>query len=143
MAPTYAPSHARCVISYTPIPSWTSSKMSQHSRHQQTVSILVPGGPTVLMNKYHYLNISSYFLFQTFRQGGNAWNLLDFDKQSAAIFCADTLKYYSTPRDPSRLEGVKTLPELRLGGSTYGPVSQNTLIRTLSLQHKLLNQTPF
>ena len=27
------------------------------------------------------------------RQGGNAWNLFDFDNQSAAIFVQDTIKY--------------------------------------------------
>ena len=43
-------------------------------------------------------------------EGGNAWNLLDFDYQSAAIVCVDTIKYYSIPSVPSRLEGVKTRP---------------------------------
>ena len=46
-------------------------------------------------------------------QGGNAWNLLDFDNQSAAIICVDTIKYYSIPSVPSRLErleGVKARP---------------------------------
>ena len=45
-----------------------------------------------------------------FRQGGNAWDLFDFDNQSAAIFCVDTIKYYSIPGVPSGLEEVKTRP---------------------------------
>ena len=45
-----------------------------------------------------------FFLFQIFRQGGNAWNLFDSDNQSAAIFCVDTIKYNSLPSVPSGLE---------------------------------------
>ena len=52
-----------------------------------------------------------FFLLQIFRHGGNAWNLLDFDNQSAAIICVDAMKYYSITNVPSRLEGVKTRPE--------------------------------
>ena len=37
-----------------------------------------------------------------FRQGGNAWNLFDFDNQSAAFFCVDTIKYYSILSVPSK-----------------------------------------
>ena len=55
------------------------------------------------------MNTSSYS--EIFNQGGNAWNLLDFDNQSAAFFFVDTIKYDSIPNVPSRLEGVKTRPE--------------------------------
>ena len=44
-------------------------------------------------------------------QGGNAWNLLDFDNQSAAIICVDIIKYYSIPSVLSRSEAVKTRPQ--------------------------------
>ena len=44
----------------------------------------------------------------------NAWSLLDFEYQSAAIVCVDTIKYYSIPSVPSRLEGVKTRPDDRV-----------------------------
>ena len=39
-----------------------------------------------------------------FRQGGNAWNLFDFDNQSAAVFVKGTIKYCSIPSVPSGLE---------------------------------------
>ena len=48
---------------------------------------------------------------KNFRQCGNAWNIFDFDNQSAAIFCVDIIKYYSIPSVPSGVEGVKTRPE--------------------------------
>ena len=47
----------------------------------------------------------------TFRQVENAWNLLDFDNQSASFFCVDFSKYCSVPSVPSRLEGGKTRPQ--------------------------------
>ena len=37
----------------------------------------------------YYLNTSSSS--KIFRPGGSAWNLLDFDNQSAAIICVDTI----------------------------------------------------
>ena len=60
------------------------------------------------MNKDYCLHNSSSS--KIFGQGGNAWNLLDFEFQSAAIVCVDTIKY-SIPSVPSRLEGVKTRPQ--------------------------------
>ena len=91
-------------------------QMSQHSQHQSTARVRVPSGPFGLAEQG--LLFEYFFLFQIFRQAGNAWNLFDFDNQSAAIFCVDTTKYYSIPSVPSRLEGVKTRPQLvSLGGS--------------------------
>ena len=67
-------------------------------------------GRLVLLNKDYCLKTSSSS--RKFRQGGNAWNLLDFDNQSAAIICVDTITYYSIPSVPSILEEVKTQPEM-------------------------------
>ena len=82
--------------------------MSQHSQHQSSARICVPSGPFGLAEQG--LLFEHFFLFQIFRQGGNAWNLFDFDNQSAAVFCVDTIKYYSIPSVPSGLEGGKTRP---------------------------------
>ena len=57
-------------------------------------------GHSVWLNKYYCFNTSSSS--KIFGQGGNAWNLFDFDHQSAAIFCVDTIKDYSVPIVPSR-----------------------------------------
>ena len=65
-------------------------------------------GRLVWLNKEYCLNTSSSF--KIFRQGGNAWNLFDFDNQSAAFFCVDTIKYSSIPSVPSGLGEVKTRP---------------------------------
>ena len=75
-----------------------------------TASSLVPFQPFQLGRNQprHALSTSSSKIF---RQGGNAWNLLDFDDQSAAIVCVGSIKYYSIPSVPSRLEGVKTRPQ--------------------------------
>ena len=100
------PSHA---ISCTPIPPWSSSKMSQHSQHQSTARIRVPSGLFGLAEQG--LLFEHFFLFQKFRQGGNSWNLFDFDNQSAAFFCVETIKYCSIPTVPSGLEEFKTRPE--------------------------------
>ena len=57
------------------------------------------------------------FSSKLFREGGNAWNLFDFDNQSVAIFYKDTIKYDSLnivpfiPSVPSGLEEVKTRPQ--------------------------------
>ena len=83
--------------------------MSQHSQHQSTARIRVPVGRSVLLNKDYRLNTSSSS--KIFRQGGNACNLFDFDNQSAAFFCVDTIKYFSIPSVPSGLEEVKTRPQ--------------------------------
>ena len=91
------------MYTHTPV---VPQQMSRHSQHQSTERIRVPRGPFGLAEQG--LLFEHFFLFQNFRQGGNAWNLFDFDHQSAAIFCVDTIKYYSIPSVPSRLEGVKT-----------------------------------
>ena len=57
-------------------------------------------GRSVLLNNDYCLNTS--ISSEIFRQGGNAWNLLDFDNQSAANICVDTIKCYSIPSVPSR-----------------------------------------
>ena len=83
-------------------------QLSQHSQHQSTARIRVPSGPFGLVEKDYCLH---FFLFQKFRQGGNSWNLFDFDNQSAAFFCVETIKYCSIPTVPSGLEEFKTRPE--------------------------------
>ena len=57
-------------------------------------------GRSVLLDKDYCLNTSSYS--KIYGHGRNAWNLLDFDDQSAAIIFVDTVKYYSIPSVPSR-----------------------------------------
>ena len=88
LSPTYAPSHARyaisCNLMYTLTPM-VLQQMSPHSQHQSTARIRVPSGPFGLAEQG--LLFEHFFIFQIFRQGGNAWNLFDFDNQSAAIFC--------------------------------------------------------
>ena len=93
------PSHA---ISCTPIPPWSSSKYRNTPSTNQLHVFAFQVGRLVWLNKDYCLN----------RQGGNAWNLFDFDNQSAAFFCVDTIKYYSIPSVPSHLEGVKTRPDV-------------------------------
>ena len=90
------PSHA---ISCTPIPPWSSSKCRNTPSTNQLHVFAFQVGRSVWLNKDYCLNTSSSSKF--FRQGGNAWNLFDFDNQSAAIFCVDTIKYYSIPSVPS------------------------------------------
>ena len=101
VVPTSAPSHARYAISCTPIPSWASSKCRNTPSTNQLHVFSFQVGRS---------NTSSSS--KIFGQGGNAWNLLDFEYQSAAIVCVDTIKYDSIPSVPSRLEGVKTRPDL-------------------------------
>ena len=100
------PSHA---ISCTPIPPWSSSKCRNTPSTNQLDVFAFQVGRSVWLNKDYCLNTSSSSKF--FRQGGNGWNLFDFDNQSAAFFCVDTIKYYSIPSVPSGLEGVKTRPQ--------------------------------
>ena len=102
------PSHA---ISCTPTPSWSSSKCRNTPSTNQLHVFSFQVGRSVLLNKDYCLNTSSSSS-KTFRQGGNAWNLLDFDSQSAAIICVDTIKYYSIPSVQSRLEGFKTRSQI-------------------------------
>ena len=74
-------SHA---ISCTPIPPWSSSKCPHTPSTNQLHVFALQVGSSVWLNKDYCLNTSSSSKF--FRQGGNAWNLFDFDNQSAAIF---------------------------------------------------------
>ena len=112
MAPTYAPSHAlyaiSCHIMYTHT-LMVLHQMSQGFQHRSTTRIRVPSGPFGPVEQR--LLFEHFFLFPNFRQGGNAWNLFDFDYQSAAFSCVDTLKCYPITSVPSRLEGVKTRPQ--------------------------------
>ena len=98
------PSH---VISCTPIPPWSSSKRRKTPSTNQLHVFAFQVGRSVWLNNDYYLNTCSSSS-KIFRQGGNAWNLFDFDHQSTAFFCVDTIKYYSIPSVPSGLEGVKT-----------------------------------
>ena len=97
------PSHA---ISYTPIPPWSSSKCPNTPRTNQLHVLSFQVGRSVLLNKYDYS--STFSSSKIYEQGGNAWNLLDFDNQSAEIICADTTKYRSIPSVQVVFEGVKT-----------------------------------
>ena len=65
-------------------------------QHQSTARILVPSGPFGLAEQG--LLFQHFFLFQNCRTGCERLeNLLDFDDHSAAIICADTIKYFSHP----------------------------------------------
>ena len=112
LAPTYAPSHAlyaiSCHLMYTHTPM-VLQQMSQHSQHQSTARIRVPSGPFGLPEQG--LLFEHFFLFQNFRAG---WERFDFDHRSTAFVCVHTIKYYSIPSVPSRLEGVKTRPHKHL-----------------------------
>ena len=99
------PSHA---ISCTPIPPWSSTKCRNTPSTNQLHLFAFQVGRSVLLDKDYCLTTSSSS--KIFRQGRNAWNLFDFDNQSAAIFCVDTIKYYSIPSVPRGLEEVKTRP---------------------------------
>ena len=115
LAPTYATSHARyaisCHLMYTHTHMMVLSKCRNTPSTNQLHVFSFQVGRSVLLKKDYCLNTSSSF--KIFRQGGNAWNLFDFDNQSAAIVCVDTIKYYSIPSVPSGLEGVKTRPHER------------------------------
>ena len=100
------PSHA---ILRTPISPWSSSKCRNTPSTNQLHVFAFQVGRSVWVNKDYCLNTCSSS--KILRQGGNAWNLFDFDNQSAAFFCADTVKYYSIPSVPSRLGGVETRPD--------------------------------
>ena len=72
-----------------------------------------------LIDKLIDTNISLYCCLNTsssskiFRVGTlGIYLVFNFDNQSAAKFCVDTIKYYSIPSVPSGLEGVKTRPSL-------------------------------
>ena len=70
-----------------------------------------------------------------FRQGGNDWNLLDFDNQSAATICVDTIKYFSIPSVLSRLEEDKTRPHSLI----YRPSKRSSIITNLNKQLKIFS----
>ena len=102
-----------CHVMYTHIPSRSSSKCHNTPSTDQLHVFSFQVGRSVLLNKDYCLNTSSSSIFfETGWERANAWNLLNFDLQSAAIICEDTIKYYSIPSVPSPLEGVKTWPHL-------------------------------
>ena len=103
------PSHA---ISCTPTPPWSSSKCRNAPSTNQLHVFAFQVGRSVWLNKDYCLN----------RQGRNAWNLFDFDNQSAAMFCVETIKYCSIPSVPSRLEEVKIRPHGKRHISRTEPV---------------------
>ena len=111
VTPRNGPSHARYAISCTPIPSWSSSECRNTSNTNQLHVFSFEVGRLFLLNKDYCLNTSA--IPKIFNQGGNVWNLLDFDNQSAAIFCVDTVKKISMPSVPSCSERVKTRPDGR------------------------------
>ena len=88
LAPTYAPSYApyaiSCHLTYAHTPM-VLQQMAQHSQHQSTARIHVPSGPFGLAEQGLFADTSSSS--KIFRQGGNAWNLFDFDNYPTAIFC--------------------------------------------------------
>ena len=92
------PSHA---ISCTPLPPRSSSKYRNIPSTNQLHVFAFKVGRSVWLKKDYCLDTSSSS--NLFRQGGNAWNLFDFDNQSAAIVCVDTIKYYSLTRATFRL----------------------------------------
>ena len=95
------PSHAH------PYPHGPPSKCRHTPSTDQLHVFAFQVGRSALLNKDYCLNTSS----SSKNFSGNAWNLFDFDNQSAALFCVDTIKYYSIPSVPSRLDGVKTRPD--------------------------------
>ena len=104
------PSHA---ISRAPIPPWSSSKCRNSPSTNQLHVFAFQVGRSVWLNKDYCLN-TSFYSSKIIKQGGTAWNLFDFDNQSASIFCVDTIKYYSIPSVPNGLEGVKTRRDSRI-----------------------------
>ena len=83
-------------------------QMSQYSQHQSTARIRVPSGPFGLAEQG--LMFEHVFLFQILHRVGTLgiYSILTTNQQ---LFGGDTIKYYSIPSVPSRLEGVKTRPE--------------------------------
>ena len=70
-----------------PYPHGFSSKCCNTPSTNQLHVFSFQAGRSVLVNKDYCLNSSSSSKIC-------AWNLLDFDTQSAAIACVDTIKYY-------------------------------------------------
>ena len=101
VAPTYAPSCARYVI----------------GPPANVVTLPAPINCAYSRSKWNIrscwtrITLSALLPLQIFGQGGNAWNLLHFDNQSEAMICVDSIKQYSIPSVPSRLEWVKTRPD--------------------------------
>ena len=97
----HMPHAVLAMISCTPL---TSSKCRNTPSTNQPQAFPFQVGRSVLLNKENYSSTSSSF--KIYGQGGNAWNLIDFDNPSAAIVCVDAIKYCSIPSVPSRLVWV-------------------------------------
>ena len=82
--PCSLPGMSYHAISCTPIPPWSSSKSRNTPSTNQLHVFAFQVGRSVWLNKDYSLNTCSSS--KIFRQGGNAWNLFDFDNQLAAIF---------------------------------------------------------
>ena len=94
------PSHA---ISCTPTPPWSSSKCRNTPSTNQLHVFAFQVGRSVWLHKNYCLNTSSPC--KNFRQGGNAWNLFDFDNQSAAIFLCGYHKILFRSKRSKRYRG--------------------------------------
>ena len=90
-------------ISCTPITPWYSSKCRYTSSTNQLNVIAFQVGRSVWLNKDYCLNTSSSS--KIFRQGGNAWNLFDFDNQSAADFLCGYHKILFRSKRSKRFRG--------------------------------------
>ena len=99
--PQPMPAEPSYAILCTPIPPWSSSKCRNTPSTNQPHVFAFKVGRSVWLFEH-------LFLFQNFRQGGNAWDLFDFDYQSATNVCVETIKYCSIPSVPSGSEEVKT-----------------------------------
>ena len=138
-----------CGAHICPIPCWLChlmsthtlmglQQMSQHCQYQSTARSLVPSGPFGLAEQGLLFFSTSSSSSKIFGLGGNAWDLLDFDHQSAAIICVDTIRYHYIPSVPSRLEGVKTRPE-EISHTLLGTNLQS-LPRSTQLKNPLLHR---
>ena len=101
-----------CGAHICPIPCWLChlmythtlmvlQQMSHHSQHQSNArtSIIVPSGPFGLAEQELLFQHSTFSSsLKNDGQGGNAYNLLDCDNQSAAIICVDSIKRYNSCR---------------------------------------------
>ena len=80
-APTYAPSHTRYAISCHVMYTHTPMVLQQMSKHSQSTNqrhvFAFQVGRSVRQIKDYCLNTSSSS--KMFRQGGHAWNLVDFN----------------------------------------------------------------
>ena len=104
--------------------------LQQMSQHSNVFSFQV--GRSVLLNNNYCLN--TYSSYKIFNQGGNAWNLLDFDDRSAAIIGVDTIKYcHSKSPKPFRAsQDTTSWSHLNKQQSSYlNEISDNSDVQNL------------